>query len=139
MPYSIREAVDELKSLSEETPSKPDLPDNTLLNEYEKRIGVKLPIDYRLFLKEASDVFVGRLSPLLVSKGEDSGNELSFAVREARTLGVPGNWLPVCEDNGDYYCIDQNGPVQFWSHNGFTEESWSSLAYWIKEVWIAEA
>lgn len=139
MAYTIQEAVNELKSLSKDTPKKPELPSDVLLDDYEKRIGVKLPSDYRFFLKEASDVFVGYLQPFLISQDEDSGNELSGAINEAKELGVPTGWLPICEDNSDYYCIDQNGVVQFWSHNGFTDENWESLASWIQEVWIAEA
>lgn len=139
MSYTINQAIEELKSLSEDTPTKPKLPNDELLDEYEQKLGIKLPSDYRLFLKEASDVFVGYINPLLVSENEDSGNELSVAINEARELGVPSEWLPVCEDNGDYYCIDQSGAVQFWSQDGFTDENWCSLADWIKEVWIEEA
>lgn len=139
MADSIQKAINKLRSLSEETPKKLELPSDDLLDDYEKRIGIKLPSDYRTFLKEASDVFIGYLSPLVISQNEDSGNELSDAIGEAKLLGVPMEWLPICEDNGDYYCIDQNGTVQFWSHNGFTDESWESLASWIQDVWIAEA
>ncbi len=139
MSYTINQAIEELKSLSEETPTKPELPNDSVLDEYELTINMELPSEYRLFLKEASDVFVGYINPLLISKNKDSGNELLIAIYEARKLGLPNEWLPICEDNGDYYCIDSNGAVRFWSHNGFTNESWESLAFWIRDVWIAEA
>ena len=47
--------------------------------------------------------------------------------------------LPICEDNGDYYCLNQAGEVVFWSHNGATAEKWRNLADWIKQVWIEES
>jgi len=38
----------------------------------------------------------------------------------------------------DYYCIDNQGRIRFWSHNGTTDESWKNLATWIEDVWIGE-
>ena len=46
-------------------------------------------------------------------------------------------WLPICEDNGDYFCIVPGGQIRYWSPDGGTDESWPNLASWIKDVWIA--
>lgn len=61
--------------------------------------------------------------------------ELRFALKQARELGVPHDWLPICEDNGNYYCITPDGKIRYWDHNGATTEEWSNLAVWVKEVW----
>jgi len=52
--------------------------------------------------------------------------------------GVPRNLLPICENNADFYCINQAGEVVFWSHNGWSNEKWQDPASWIEEVWIGE-
>ena len=53
-------------------------------------------------------------------------------------LGVPRQFLPFCESNGDYYCLAPDDQVVFWSHNGWSAERWPDLAHWIQQVWIAE-
>lgn len=138
MVYSIDDAISELKSLSIDTPIKPELPDDTLLDKCEAKIGLVLPDDYRKFLKNASDVFVGVLNPLIITESMDSPSDLAVVLLEARAMGVPFSWLPICDDNGDYYClVDEQ--VRFWSHNGATDEVWTDLASWIKKVWIEES
>ena len=80
---------------------------------------------------------VGTLEPCLVTP--DAGyRELVTVARAAWDAGVPLDLLPICADNGDYYCLDGRA-VRFWSHNGATDESWPSLASWIVEVWIGES
>ncbi|TGK89255.1 SMI1/KNR4 family protein, partial [Leptospira noumeaensis] len=57
--------------------------------------------------------------------------------KEAWTkMNVPKNLLPICEDNGNYYCLNNINEVLYWSHDGISEEKWNDLASWIKEVWI---
>ena len=55
---------------------------------------------------------------------------------EAWRMGVPRELLPIAEDNGDYYCMNRDGEVLFWPHNGVTDEKWTSLGLWIESVWI---
>ncbi len=62
--------------------------------------------------------------------------ELLTTIQKARSAGLLDNWLPICEDNGDYYCIAPDGRVRFWSHDGPSDESWPDLATWVGEVWI---
>lgn len=138
MTYNIDDAISELKGLSIDTPMKPDLPDDALLDRYEAKLDLKFPDDYRKFLKSASNVFVGTLSPLIATESMNSPTDILIGLSEARKIGLPDSWLPICEDNGDYYCLDDD-QVRFWSHNGSTNESWDNLATWIKNVWIDES
>ena len=52
-------------------------------------------------------------------------------------MDLPRDLLPICEDNGDYYCMNAVGEVVYWSHDGVSDEKWSDLATWIRKVWIA--
>jgi hypothetical protein len=54
-------------------------------------------------------------------------------------LGVPDDLLPICEDNGNYFCMNRRGQVVFWDHNGASDEKWTDLATWINDVWIGES
>ena len=68
----------------------------------------------------------------------DAGSlDLMQTTRAAWALGVPFDFLAICEDNGDYFCLDGD-TVRFWSHDGATSESWPDLATWITEVWLGE-
>jgi hypothetical protein len=53
-------------------------------------------------------------------------------------MEVPRKLLPICEDNGDYYCMNKKGEIVFWSADGASDEKWKDLATWIEEVWIGE-
>jgi hypothetical protein len=53
-------------------------------------------------------------------------------------MELPRELLPICEDNGDYYCMNERGEVVYWSHAGSGDERWPDLATWIQQVWIEE-
>ncbi len=52
-------------------------------------------------------------------------------VHTSRLKGVPKEFLPFCEDNGDYYCLTRDSRVVLWSHDGLFSGSWLDLAHWI--------
>lgn len=128
--------INELKKLAGKNINTIPLPDDDLINDYEKEINFKFSEDYKKVLKNLSNVFFGTIELLSVTREKKYPTELSFVLREARKVGVPLGWLPICEDNGDYYCLLPNGTIRFWSHDGVTDEKWDDLASWIKEVWI---
>ena len=88
-------------------------------------------------MKSVSNAFVGYISPFTLNNDTaERYDDLYFAVKEVQKIGVPKHWLPICEDNGDYYCITEDGKIRFWDHNGSSNEYWPSLAVWAKEVWL---
>lgn len=114
------------------------LPDDTLIQRYEAATGFTFSDDYRLFLKSVSNAFVGTLYPLILTEAMGgTHDELLTALEAARAAGIPADWLPICHDNGDYYCLTPSGTVRFWSHNGSTSEAWPDLATWAWEVWVS--
>lgn len=139
MSDQLDTAMAKLKQLSNGKVTKVPLPSDSLMDLYEKELGVKFSDEHRRFLKEASNVFYGTKDPLVVTERRAFRGELATAVTEARRLGVPHDWLPICEDNGDYYCITPSDEIRFWSLDGLTDESWPNLAAWIEQVWIEEA
>jgi len=134
----LADVIAELRRLNQPVPEPLRLPTQVEVEAAERRLKRKLPPDYRKYLLEASDVVYGTLEPAVVI--QDAGYlELSELAESAWSeMEVPRDLLPICEDNGDYYCLNENGEVCFWSHNGATEDKWPDLATWIKEVWIDE-
>ena len=133
----LSEAIDALRARNEPVPLPLRLPTDKEITDAERQLGLAFPADYRRYLRDASDVVFGTLEPCVVTP--DAGYlDLVETCRAAWDLGVPRDWLPICQDNGDYYCLA--GPaVRFWSHDGAADEGWPDLATWIMEVWIGEA
>ena len=133
----LTKVISELRSKIEGVPKPLRLPSVAEVESIETELGLKFSHDYKRYLLEASDVTFGTLEPATITDPEYF-TYLPEVIANARSYGVPADLLPICEDNGDFYCQRPSGEVMFWSHNGATEESWADLAIWIQEVWIEE-
>ena len=134
---NLSEAIEQLRERNEPVPKPMRLPTEQEVAAAEQRLGITLHPDFRRYLLEASDVVFGALEPATVID-ESSHTNLISICESAWEMGVPRELTPICEDNADYYCIDNQGRIRFWSHNGTTDESWKNLATWIEDVWIGE-
>ncbi len=138
MTYTIDKAINDLKKIDISKTSQP-LPDDFLISNYEKATSFIFPEDYKVFLKSASNVIAGSFSALRLNPNmREEFGELQYAIKEARENGMPVSYLPICEDNSDYYCFSPDGKIRFWSHDGASDESWPDLATWIRKVWIEQ-
>jgi hypothetical protein len=57
----------------------------------------------------------------------------------AWSLGVPRELVPICEDRGNYYCVEEDGTVLLWE--GETgelneDETWESVWHWVRDIWL---
>jgi len=127
-----------LRSHNEPVPRPLRLPTNAEVDNAERQLAVRFHPDFRHYLLRASDVACGVLEPVTITCPES--HTYLFQVAESAWTGysVPRELLPICEDNGDFYCMNSAGEVVFWSHNGTTSEKWASLADWIGQVWLGE-
>jgi hypothetical protein len=113
-PERVDEVLEGLRELNEPVPRPLRLPSEAEVASVEKELDVLLHPDYRRFLLEASDVVLGTLEPATITP--DSGHTyLVPLAREAWDAGAPRDWIPIGEDNGDYYCMDGQGQVRCWS------------------------
>jgi SUKH superfamily protein len=128
----------ELRGLNEPVPKPLRLPTATEVKDAEDQLGIRFPDDYRHYLLEASDIVYGSLEPAVVTPDAGHLSLVEMVETAWNEMEVPRELLPFCEDNGDYYCLNDAGEVEYWSHNGATDEKWKDLATWIKEVWIDE-
>jgi len=136
---NLPDVIAELRELNEPVPKPLRLPTDAEVDAAEDQLGVKFPADYRRYLLQASDVVYGALEPAVVIPDAGHLSLTDIAETAWDEMEVPRNLLPFCEDNGDYYCLTETGEVEFWSHDGATDDKWKDLATWISEVWIGEA
>ena len=158
MAISLDDAIRRLRELNEPVPKPMRLPAATAVAAAERELGVTFHPDYLKFLLEASDVVYGALEPATIGR-KRAHTDLVRMAHDAWTLmELPRELLPICEDNGDYYCMNERGEVVYWSHDGSeqqassllrrgadglgpsaaTDERWPNLATWIQQVWIEE-
>ncbi len=133
---NLSEVIVELRELNEPVPKPFRLPTEAEVSASEKRLNVKFHEDYRQFLLEASDVVVGTLEPAMVAADCGYLDLCEIAEYAWDEMELPLTLLPICEDNGDYFCLNKKGEVEFWSPDGATKDKWENLATWIKEIWI---
>ncbi len=136
---SLDDVFNELIQLNEPVPLPLRLPTRAEVEDAERQLGVRFSADYRRFLLEVSNIVYGTIEPATVTPFSGYRYLPDVAETAWKAMGLPRELLPICEDNGDYYCLNRAGEVVFWSHNGATDEKWPDLATWIKQVWIEES
>lgn len=134
----IDTAIEMLQAKNIQVPHPMRLPTEQEVRQMEQQIGVPFHSDYRQYLLKASHVVYGTLEPATITDPA-SHTYLPEVIASARAYDLPATLLPICEDNGDFYCLTKSGEVVFWSHQGTTNERWQDLAAWIQEVWLHES
>jgi hypothetical protein len=135
---SLETAIEMLRELNEPVPRPFRLPTEAEVAAAELSLGVSFPCDYRYFLLHGSDVAYATLEPAVVIP--DCGHlDLVEMAQTAWRVGVPRDFLPFCEDNGDWYCFAPDGRIGLLSHDGLRGGGWPDLEHWIQEVWLESA
>ena len=129
------EIIDMLRDSNQPVPVPLELPDEDVLVEVEEQILLPIPRDMRTYLLEASDVIYGSLEPVTAADPY-SHTYLPEVAAVAWSLGVPRYLVPLCEDNGSYYCVEPEGEVVLWRNGDLTDETWPSVWHWIHDVWL---
>lgn len=131
----MEEILELLRDSQQHVPVPLELPDEDDLVVIEEELLLPIPRDMRTYLLEASDVVYGSLEPVTVADSH-SHTHLPEVAALAWSLGVPRYLLPLCEDNGGYYCVDPEGEVQLWRDGDLTGDTWDSIWYWVRDVWL---
>ena len=131
----LKYSIAALREANEPVPELMRLPTEAEVGQAEEALAVRFHSDFRQFLLKASDVVVGAFETVTLTL-PGAHTHLIDVTKAAHQLGVPKDWIPICEDNGDYYCMTPQGAVRFWAHDGASDESWESLGDWIDEVWL---
>lgn len=135
---NLDDVLTHLRTLNEPVLRTMRLPSEAEVRQAEESLNRKFHPDYRKFLLTASDVIYGTLEPATLTAPDSHTDLLSVCDDAWRGYGMPQELLPICEDNSDFFCINERGEVVSWSHNGTSNERWPDLATWIIEVWLRD-
>ncbi|UTA46911.1 SMI1/KNR4 family protein [Simiduia sp. 21SJ11W-1] len=129
------EIVDLLREANTQVAWGLELPTHEMTVEAEEQILLPLPRDYREFLLTVSDVLVGSLEPAVVAD-PSAHNYLPEVCATAWSQGVPRSLIAFCQMANGYYCLDPEGEVLLWQDGDLTDESWETIWYWARDVWL---
>ena len=105
-------------------------PTNSEIKDAEKKLGFDFSKEYIDFLKSGYDLGDVAMEVLEIVNPPSYAN-IYHALEDAREYhDLPEEFLPICEDNGDYYCLTDWGEVVFWSHNRTANEKWKTVKEW---------
>ncbi|MFL0800849.1 MAG: SMI1/KNR4 family protein [Agarilytica sp.] len=132
----MEEVIEFLQENSQSVSMPLELPTEDELVCIEEEILISLPHDLRKYLLEASDAIIGALEPVTAADPR-SHTYLPEVTARAWDIGLPREYIPVCEYNGGYACIAEDGKVFFWDGQALTIE-WEDFWMWCKDVWLAD-
>ena len=104
----------------------------------EEKLGFTFPAEYIAFIKSGYDLGNAALEALEIVEPPSYADIYETLLSARKFYDLPVELMPICEDNSDYYCINNSGEVVFWSHNGVTDEKWANVTEW-REQMILEA
>jgi len=134
----VEEVIEQLRELNEPVPVPLELPEEETLVEIQEQILIHLPFALREYLLTVSDVVYGRLEPVTASDPQ-SHTYLPEVAATAWDLGVPRYLVPLCEDHGNYYVVEEDGTVLLWEAETCEineDENWESVWHWCRDVWL---
>ena len=134
---TLDQAITELRRRNQKVPLPLRLPSQKEVEETQLSLGVRFHPDFVHYLLHASDVVYGTKEPVTITR-PTAHTHLESVARDAWSIGLTKDLIPICEDNGDYFCMEPSGRIVYWSHDGVTDESWPDLATWIAEVWLGK-
>ena len=129
------ELIDELREANQPVPIPLELPEEDDLVEVQEALFISLNEDFQEFMLTVSDVVYGTLEPVTASD-PTSHTYLPEVAAIAWDAGLPRDLVPLCEHQGNYYAVNEEGEVQYWEGGVKTEQSWESVWYWVRDVWL---
>jgi len=130
------EIADSLIEVNLETAFPLELPDMDDIVEAQEALLIHIPLDVRDYFLNCSHVIYGSLEPVTLAD-PNSHTYLPEVAAEAWSQGMPREYVPVCQQNNDYYCADEDGVIYLW-HAGEDEPEHvaDNIWYWVRDVWL---
>ncbi|WP_419537009.1 SMI1/KNR4 family protein [Endozoicomonas sp.] len=131
----MEDVIEELRERALDVSVPLELPDEDQLVEVEEQILISLPYELREFLLQVSDVIYGSIEPVTVTDPQ-SHTYLPEVAANAWAEGLPRELIPICECDGEYYGISEEGEVVRWADGEVTDDSWPSIWLWVRDIWL---
>jgi len=110
------------------------IPTDIEIAEAQEKLGFIFPPEYVAFIKSGYDLGNAPLEALEIVDPPSYADIYEALVSTRKFYDLPVELMPICEDNSDYYCINDNGEVVYWSHNGISNEKWINVTTWAKQM-----
>lgn len=131
----MEDVIEELRERALDVSVPLELPDEDQLVEVEEQILISLPYELREFLLQVSDVIYGSIEPVTVTDPQ-SHTYLPEVAANAWAEGLTRELIPICECDGEYYGISEEGEVVRWADGEVTHDSWPSIWLWVRDIWL---
>lgn len=134
----MEEILEQLQAAAQSSVWGLDKPDHEHTVDAEEQMLLPFPRDFREFLLETGDLLVGSLEPAVVAD-PSAHNYLPEMAANAWDLGVPRHLIPFCanpDSPSAFYCVDPDGEIQLWWASRQDSESWETIWYWARDVWL---
>ncbi|MDO6513166.1 MULTISPECIES: SMI1/KNR4 family protein [unclassified Neptuniibacter] len=131
----MEDILELLQERNQKVPVPLDLPDYDDLVEIEEAILISLPDEYKQFMLEASNIVCGSIEPATCADPQSHTFLPDMAAR-AWDLGMPREYIPICEHENGFYCIADTGQIFLWLYDEGIEDEWGSIWDWAKDVWL---
>lgn len=133
----MEDVIEQLREANEPVPVALELPDEDLLVEIQELLLIHIPDDMKAFLLTVSDVIYGSLEPVTVTDPQ-SRTYLPEVAANAWDVGMPREYVPLCQDGDNYYAVEEDGTVLLWDgdEEAVTDETWDSVWTWARDVWL---
>jgi len=131
----MEDIIESLRERNQEVLIALELPDEDQLVLVEEEILIGLPDEYKGFLLEVSDVICGSVEPATAADST-SHTYIGELAATAWNDGLPREFIPVCQHNDIFYCIDEDGEITEWIDGEFTDQTWSGIWMWAKDIWL---
>jgi hypothetical protein len=132
---TMDELIEELREANQPVPIPLELPEEDDLVEVQEALFISLNEDFQQFMLTVSDVVYGTLEPVTASD-PTSHTYLPEVAAIAWDAGLPRDLVPLCEHQGNYYAVTEEGEVQYWEGGVKTEQTWETIWYWARDVWL---
>ena len=131
----MEDVIELLREHQLDIPVPLELPDEDQLVVIEEELLLPIPRELRDFLLAVSDVVHGTLEPVTAADPY-MHTYLPEVAAVAWSQGLPRHLVPLCEIDGNYYCVEPDGEVVYWRHGDLTDERWNSVWHWARDVWL---
>lgn len=131
----INEIAEMLAERSLDTAFPLELPTMDDIIEAHEVMLISVPVDFRDYLLHSSNVIYGRLEPVTVAD-PNSHTYLPEVAAEAWGKGMPREYIPLCVDGDNVYCVAEDGEVFLWEGEDECEPVAEDVWQWARDVWL---